>query len=85
MDYRRLNSVSNFNSFPLLRCDDYFDALGTSQPRYFTTLDLMSGYFQVNPDEESLDKTSFTSHLGTYRFKRMPHSWLETLPPSLGL
>ena len=73
VDYRRLNSVTKFDSFPLLRCDDCFDALGTSQPRYYTTLDLMSGYFQVDLDE-SRDKTTFTSHLGTYRFKRMPQN-----------
>ena len=72
VDYRRLNSVTRFDSYPLLRIDDCFDAVGISQPQYFTTLDLMSGYFQVDLDEASRDKTTFTTQMGTYRFKRMP-------------
>ena len=68
VDYRRLNSVTRFDSYPLLRIDDCFDAVGISQPQYFTTLDLMSGYFQVDLDEASRDKTTFTTHMGTYRF-----------------
>ena len=72
VDYRRLNSVTKFDSFPLSRIDDCFDTLGTTQPYYFSTLDLMSGFFQVDLDEESRDKTTFVTHRGTYRFKRMP-------------
>ena len=42
VDYRALNSVTKLNVFPLPRVFDLLDQLGKS--RYFTTLDLKSGY-----------------------------------------
>jgi hypothetical protein len=72
VDYRRLNAVTVFETYPLNRIDDCLDTLGTIQPMYFSTIDLLSGYFQVGLDEKSRDKSSFVAHVGTYRFKRMP-------------
>ena len=45
VDYRKLNAVTEFDSFPLPRTDDCFDCLGGS--KYFSTLDLQSGSWQV--------------------------------------
>ena len=42
VDYRRLNSVTQQDPYPLPRIDESLDALAES--RYFSTLDLMSGY-----------------------------------------
>lgn len=45
VDYSGLNSVTKLDQFPLPRIDDLLDQLGRS--RFFTTLDLASGYWQI--------------------------------------
>ena len=49
MDYRRLNSATLKDSYPLTRIDDSIDAL--SSACWFSTLDLASGYWQVEVEE----------------------------------
>lgn len=56
--------------FPLPRIDDTLDLLAKS--KYFTTLDLMSGYWQVEVDQESHEKMAFITHEGLYEFLVMP-------------
>ena len=70
VDYRRLNSVTKQDVFPLPRIDDSLDLL--SQSKFFTTLDLSSGYWQVRMDPESKEKTAFVTHSGLYEFSVMP-------------
>ena len=70
VDFRRLNDVTVKSSYPLPRIDDVLDSLG--QARYFTTLDLASGYWQVPMAMDSADYTSFVCHEGQFRFKVMP-------------
>ena len=70
VDYRKLNRITKMDVFPLPRIDDYLDTL-TGQ-RYFTTLDLASGYWQVAMDPDSIEKTAFITHEGLYEFTVMP-------------
>ena len=56
--------------FPLPRVDDSLDLLAKS--KYFTTLDLSSGYWQVKLAPESIKKTAFVSHTGLFEFVVMP-------------
>ena len=70
VDYRRLNTVTKKGVYPLPRIDDILDTLGRA--KYFTTLDLSAGYWQVELDPESQAKTAFTSHCGLYEFTHMP-------------
>lgn len=70
IDYRALNSITKKDVYPLPRIDETLDALGGA--RFFTTLDLRAGYWQIKVAEEDKDKTAFTSKLGLYRFLRMP-------------
>ena len=43
-----------------------------SQSKFFTTLDLASGYWQVEMDPASSEKTAFTTYSGHYEFTKMP-------------
>ena len=46
-NFRKLNSLTKEDVYPLPRVDDILDTLGNA--KYFTTLDLASGYWQVSP------------------------------------
>ena len=70
IDYRELNSVTKADMFPLPRIDDLLDQLGES--RFFSTLDLASGYWQVQVHPDSVEKTAFVTHQGLYEFQVMP-------------
>ncbi|GBM81628.1 Retrovirus-related Pol polyprotein from transposon 297 [Araneus ventricosus] len=70
VDYRKLNEITIKDSYPLPRIDDTLDALKGSQ--WFLTLDLKSGYWQVEIQPEDKEKTAFTTGQGLWQFKVMP-------------
>ncbi|GFV17974.1 retrovirus-related Pol polyprotein from transposon 297 [Trichonephila clavipes] len=70
VDYRKLNDVTKKDSYPLPRIDDTLDTL--SGHKWFSTLDLKSGYWQVEIHPEDRKKTAFTSGQGLWQFKVMP-------------
>lgn len=70
VDYRRLNAVTKKDVYPLPRVDDTLDQLGKA--RYFTTIDLASGYWQIRMNEKDKEKTTFATREGLYQFIRMP-------------
>lgn len=70
IDYRKLNQKIQKDKFPLPRIDDQLDQL--QGQKYFTTLDLMSGYYQIPVEEGSRPKTSFVTPDGQFEFNRMP-------------
>ena len=70
VDYRVLNSVTKPDVFPLPRINDLLDQLGKS--KYYTTLDLVSGYWQIRVHANSQEKTAFATHQGLYEFRVMP-------------
>ncbi len=70
VDYRKLNDVSKKDTYPFPRIDDALDALHGSM--YFSTLDLYSGYWQVEMDQRDIDKTAFVTRQGLFRFTVMP-------------
>ena len=69
VDDRKLNAVTRKDSYPLPRIDDVLDSLTGS--KYFTTLDLQSGYHQVAMSPDSQDKTAFVTHAGVYSYDVM--------------
>ena len=70
VDYRRLNALTKKDVYPLPRIDDIVDTLGDA--KYFSTLDLASGYWQVKLDDDARPKTAFATHQGLFEFIRMP-------------
>lgn len=70
VDFRALNRKTVKEHYPLPRIDDQLDNL--SGFKYFTTLDLASGYYQVPIAEDSKHKTAFVTPEGQYEFNRMP-------------
>jgi transposase InsO family protein len=67
IDYRRLNNLTYKDSYPLPRIDACLHSLGGS--KYFSTLDLRSGFWQTSIDPRDRDKTAFVTRRGTFRFK----------------
>lgn len=70
IDYRKLNAITQKDRYPLPLIDDQIDQLRNQ--KYFTTLDLYSGYYQIQLEEESKNKTAFVTCDGHYEFNRMP-------------
>nr|XP_049702875.1 uncharacterized protein LOC126055956 [Helicoverpa armigera] len=77
IDYRRLNDITIDDKYPLPNINDLFDKLGKSV--YFTTLDLASGYHQIEVEEKDRQKTAFSTQNGHFEFLRMPFG-LKTAP-----
>ena len=70
VDYRRLNSVTQIDAYPMPRIDDLIDQLGKA--RFITTLHLTRGYWQMPVAAGDQYKTAFTTPYGLYQFKVMP-------------
>ncbi|KAL5479795.1 hypothetical protein EMCRGX_G023373 [Ephydatia muelleri] len=70
IDYRKLNAVTTKDAYPLPRIDDTLDTLCGS--KWFSTLDLLSGYWQVEMSPEDRHKTAFCTPQGLFEFKVMP-------------
>lgn len=70
VDFRKLNKITKLNSYPLPLIDDMLALLGNA--KYFTSLDLKSGYWQVLMEEEDKEKTAFACHRGLFEFNVMP-------------
>jgi Reverse transcriptase (RNA-dependent DNA polymerase) len=68
--YRNLNNLTERDVYPLPRLDECIDSL--SDAVVFSTLDAKSGYWQVSMHPDDRGKTTFTCHVGIFRFKRMP-------------
>jgi len=70
IDFWKLNELTIGDSFPLPNITDILDQLGNA--KYFTTLDLASGYHQIPMAERDRNKTAFSTPYGHYEFNRLP-------------
>ena len=70
VDYRKLNSVTRKDHFPLPFIDQMLERL--SGHAYYCFLDGYSGYNQIHIAPEDQEKTTFTCPYGTFAFRRMP-------------
>ncbi|KXZ57070.1 hypothetical protein GPECTOR_5000g1297 [Gonium pectorale] len=75
VDMRRVNEVTRAICHPLGHIQDIIDSVAppSGTQRYYSALDLKSGYWQVPmADEESRAKTAFATPTAQYQYKRMP-------------
>ena len=70
VDYRAINKVTKKDIYPLPRIDEALDQLGGAS--FFSALDLNSGFWQLQMDKASKEKTAFSSKFGQYQFKKLP-------------
>lgn len=70
VDFRKVNDATVGDSFPLPNITEILDQLGKA--KYFSTLDLASGFHQIPMEEGDKCKTAFSTPHGHYEYNRMP-------------
>ena len=79
IDFRFLNDITVKDKFPIPSIEAIKDYLRGA--KFFSTLDFISGYWQIPIRKKDRHKTAFTTHNGHYQFKRMAFG-LTNAPPS---
>lgn len=69
-DFRKVNSVTKTDSYPIPRIDDCIDRIGNA--KYVTKLDLLKGYYQVPMTMRARTVSAFATPDGLYQYKVMP-------------
>jgi len=70
IDYRRLNAVTRKDAIPIPHVKDALDSLRGA--RYFATIDMLSGYWQLPMTQEARARSAFCTRRGLFEFTRMP-------------
>lgn len=70
IDYRKLNEKTISDRYPIPNITEILDKLGKCN--YFSTLDLASGFHQLEMDPRDIEKTAFTVEGGHFEYVRMP-------------
>lgn len=70
-DFRALNAQTIDEYLPTPLVDLLIDQLGQSKSQYFSCLDLRSSYYQIALDDDSIDKTAFSTGSHHYSYTRM--------------
>lgn len=70
IDCRKLNALTIRDAYALPNLEEAFSALAGA--KWFSVMDLKSGYYQIEMEERDKPKTAFVCPLGFYKFNRMP-------------
>ena len=68
-DFRKLNSVTKTDTFPIPQIDDCIDKVGKA--KYVTKIDLLKGFYQVPLTERAKELSAFVTPSGLYQYKVM--------------
>ena len=69
-DYRKVNSVTKTDTFPIPRMEDCIDKVGKA--KYVTKFDLLKGFWQVPLTDRAKEISAFVTPYGLYQYKVMP-------------
>ena len=69
-DYRRLNSITVPDAYPLPRIEELIDEIGKS--KFVSTIDLQKGYYQIGLTDRAKVLSAFTTPFGLYQYRVMP-------------
>ena len=79
IDFRKVNDLTVKDAYPLPQVNDIVDSLNGQ--KYFSTLDLTSGYWQVPVEQESIPKTAFVIPSGGhFEFLKLPFGMTNAVP-----
>ncbi|CAF4388613.1 unnamed protein product [Rotaria sp. Silwood2] len=78
VDYRKLNAVTKKDSFPQPTTEELLNRLGGC--KFYTKLDLKSGYFQIPIHETDKEKTAFITQDGLWEFNVLPQGIMNGPP-----
>lgn len=78
VDFRRLNSITKKDSYPQPSAEELLHRLAGH--RYFTKLDLKSGYFQIPIHETDMPKTAIATQDGLYEFTVLAQGLMNAPP-----
>ncbi|CAF3176291.1 unnamed protein product [Rotaria socialis] len=78
VDYRKLNSITIRDSYPLPRMDDTINKLAGA--KYYSKFDLKCGYHQVPIDPQDKHKTAFITPYGLFEFNVLPQGLVNGPP-----
>jgi hypothetical protein len=70
VDFRKLNANTLKDAYPLPKPEEQIEIL--AKAKYFSLLDLASGFWQILMDKNDKEKTAFVINNGLYQFKVMP-------------
>jgi hypothetical protein len=70
IDYRKLNSVTIRDSFPIPRIEEIFSHLHNA--KIFSTIDLCSSYNQIRLHKDSQQFTAFSCEYGFFEYRVLP-------------
>ena len=70
VDYRALNEITIKNKYPLPLMDELFDRVAGA--KWFTKIDLRSGFHQIAIRPEDREKTAFRTRYGSFEYTVLP-------------
>ena len=75
MDFRALNTITRTYVWPMPSAKDIFAKLGKA--KFFTMLNLRSGYHHIALDDDAINKTAFVMPLGKYKYLKVPFGLVQ--------
>ncbi|KAE9521440.1 hypothetical protein AGLY_018157 [Aphis glycines] len=78
VDFRKLNEQTINDRHPIPRSQDIFRDLEGA--KYFSTVYMVQGYFQIPVRQEDREKLAFITDFGLFQFKRIPQGWKNSAP-----